>query len=150
MPKATHASVNFQFTTKVNIKFSYTFTEISYFLAKKFLLQISAESVKKNYKIDHVSKSKNRTEKVLFLIYFWVPKMLLLNGCSVQTRHDVIWNFTPIIFLAHGASFMSRWPLLRGRGSAYSQLGNNHLTKYLKHELREYAVTIITIFGHFK
>ena len=28
--------------------------------------------------------------------------------CAAQTRYDVIWKFTPIIFLAHCASFMSR------------------------------------------
>ena len=32
----------------------------------------------------------------------------------------MMWNFTPIIFLAHYASFMSRWPLLRGQGGGWS------------------------------
>ena len=45
-----------------------------------------------------------------------MPKAALLDARGAQTRYDMIRNFTPIILLAHCASFMSRWPLLRVGG----------------------------------
>ena len=47
---------------------------------------------------------------------FWAPKTPLLDARGAQTRYDVIWNLCQSFFLAHCASFMSRWPLLRGAG----------------------------------
>ena len=35
---------------------------------------------------------------------------------ALSGRPNVIWNFAPIILLAHCASFISRWPLLRKGG----------------------------------
>ena len=45
----------------------------------------------------------------------WPLKKLNIWGASgAQTRYDVLWNFAPIIFLAHCSSFVSRWLHLKG------------------------------------
>ena len=46
---------------------------------------------------------------------FWGRKTSLLNDRSAQMRYEIL---RPSFFLAHCASFMSRWPLLRGGGGA--------------------------------
>ena len=48
------------------------------------------------------------------MLKFWDGVLVHLGAFGAQTWYDVICNFTPIIFLAHWASFMSRWPLLGG------------------------------------
>ena len=67
------------------------------------------------YKIDHISKTKNRTKK---FIHRKNERQVNSNfPCKFgQTRYDVIWNFTPIIIFSTSRSFMSRWPLLREKG----------------------------------
>ena len=102
-------------------------------------------TAKKYYKINHISKTKNLTKQSLLqkmstrsiLIYFANlstykescifrrPKRPFLNGCRTQTQFDIIWNFTHIILLAHCASFMSRWPLLREGGCSNHHSLNN-------------------------
>ena len=86
-------------------------------------------------KIDYISKTKNRTKKIIHAknkrqinsnlpckfghfrkkLNFWAPKKPLLNGRSAQTRY-VIWHLMPIIFLPHCTSFISRWSLLSSQG----------------------------------
>ena len=63
-----------------------------------------------------MSKTKNRTKKIIQAkikrkINFWAPKTLLLDAHSTQTRYEIL---CPYLVSAHSASFMSRWPLLRG------------------------------------
>ena len=74
---------------------------------EKKIIQILLSPAKK--KIDHISKTKNRTKKVIHAknerqinsktpckvgpawrkLNFWAPKTTLLNGRSAQTRYDV-------------------------------------------------------------
>ena len=77
----------------------------------------------KKYKINHILKTKNRTQKVIRAknerqinsnlphkfghfwkkLKFWGAFWLCLGVCGSQTRYDVICNFAPIFFLAHCA-----------------------------------------------
>ena len=50
---------------------------------------------------------------------FLVAQNASFDARSAQTRYEIL---RPSLFLVHGASFMSRWPLLRGEGSAYPWL----------------------------
>ena len=109
---------------------------------KKKNLQISAKSRKKNYKIYHISKTKNRTKKVtrakkwaLEQFQFtlsnlatfeesWIFRRSKHPFWMAQTRYEIS---RTLFFLRHCASVMSRLQLLRGEdgGSVYPKLGNN-------------------------
>ena len=87
---------------------------------KKKMYQISGYSCKKKYKIDYISKTKNRTKKFIqaknerqinYNIFckfshfwrklnFWGAIRARLDASGAQTQYDVIWNFTPNIFFS--------------------------------------------------
>ena len=95
--------------------------------AKVILLTIFAQQ-NSFYVLFNFEKILNRTKKVIHAkneghINSNLPckfghfrgKLNIWGACGALTRYDVIYNFTLIIFSAHCASCMSRWPLLWGK-----------------------------------
>ena len=87
---------------------------------KKKCIKFLAIPAKKKYKIDYISKTKNRTKKFIqaknerqinYNIFckfshfwrklnFWGAIRARLDASGAQTQYDVIWNFTPNIFFS--------------------------------------------------
>ena len=103
-----------------------------------FPLQIFTKVPQKKYKANQISKTKNCTKKVICAknerqinsklsckfgyfwrkLNFWAPKRPFWTPKRYDMWYEILHSS---IFLAHHASFMSRWPLLRrGRGICIS------------------------------
>ena len=90
----------------------------------------------KKFQIDHISKTKNHTKRVIqqkmsasSILFYTVNLATFIESLifgrlkcpfwtAVALKRDMVWwkILHPFFLLAHRASFMSRWPLLRKWG----------------------------------
>ena len=66
----------------------------------------------KKKKIDHISKTKNFTKKVIYA----KNEPSLLNSRGAQTRYDVTWNITPIFIFRKLRIFYVKMATFEGGG----------------------------------